>query len=237
MHPFVQALQEHFIAHKNLEKAEPMARYMKNHFPFLGIQTPERRQLLKDIIQIHTLPDPKDFQIIVRELWDLPEREFQAVALDIMQKYKKHINETHIPFLEELIVTKSWWDSVDSIVPTFLGNIFLKHPELISAYIPKWIASDNIWLQRAAILFQLKYKQKMDEELLFWIIGQLHSSKEFFIQKAIGWVLREYAKTKPDVVWEYVQNNELAPLSKREAIKHIKENYGINNEKIGETLS
>ncbi|MCV5062626.1 DNA alkylation repair protein, partial [Escherichia coli] len=120
--------------------------------------------------------------------------------------------------------TKSWWDSVDSIVPTFLGDIFLKHPELISAYIPKWIASDNIWLQRAAILFQLKYKQKMDEELLFWIIGQLHSSKEFFIQKAIGWVLREYAKTNPDVVWEYVQNNELAPLSKREAIKHIKQN-------------
>ena len=103
-----------------------------------------------------------------------------------MQKYKKHINETHIPFLEELIVTKSWWDSVDSIVPTFLGDIFLKHPELISAYIPKWIASDNIWLQRAAILFQLKYKQKMDEELLFWIIGQLHSSKEFFIQKRLA---------------------------------------------------
>lgn len=77
----------------------------------------------------------------------------------------------------------------------------------------------------------------MDEELLFWIIGQLHSSKEFFIQKAIGWVLREYAKTKPDVVWEYVQNNELASLSKREAIKHIKQNYGINHEKIGETLS
>lgn len=119
MHPFVKALQEHFTAHQNPEKAEPMARYMKNHFLFLGIQTPERRQLLKDIIQIHTLPDQKDFQIIIRELWDLPEREFQAAALDIMQKYKKHINETHIPFLEELIVTKSWWDSVDSIVPTF----------------------------------------------------------------------------------------------------------------------
>ena len=77
MHPFVKTLQEHFIAHKNPEKAEPMARYMKNHFPFLGIQTPERRQLLKDVIQIHTLPDPKDFQIIVRELWDLPERNFR----------------------------------------------------------------------------------------------------------------------------------------------------------------
>ena len=101
---------------------------------------------------------------------------------------------------------------------------------MISAYIPKWIASDNIWLQRAAILFQLKYKQKMDEELLlgYWTTTFF---ERIFHSKAIGWVLREYAKTKPDVVWEYVQNNELAPLSRREAIKHIKENYGINNEK------
>ncbi|MGR5981182.1 DNA alkylation repair protein [Bacillus cereus] len=99
MHPFVKALQEHFTANQNPEKAEPMARYMKNHFPFLGIQTPERRQLLKDVIQIHTLPDPKDFQIIVRELWDLPEREFQAAALDMMQKYKKAYKRNAYPLL------------------------------------------------------------------------------------------------------------------------------------------
>ncbi|PEB50532.1 DNA alkylation repair protein [Bacillus pseudomycoides] len=222
MHPFVNALQQHFLAHQNPEKAEPMARYMKNHFPFLGIQSPERRKLLREVIQVHNLPDKEDLQIIIRELWALPEREFQAVSLDILQKYKKYLDETHIPFLEELIVTKSWWDSVDGIVPTFLGGIFLKHPEMISIYIPKWTASENIWLQRAAILFQLKYKQQTDEKLLFSIIGQLKSSKEFFIQKAIGWVLREYAKTSPHVVWEYVQNNELAPLSKREAIKHIR---------------
>ena len=222
MHPFVNALQQHFLAHQNPEKAEPMARYMKNHFPFLGIQSPERRKLLREVIQVHNLPEKEDLQIVIRELWALPEREFQAVSLDILQKYKKYLDEAHIPFLEELIVTKSWWDTVDGIVPTFLGGIFLKHPEMISIYIPKWIASENIWLQRAAILFQLKYKQQTDEKLLFSIIGQLKSSKEFFIQKAIGWVLREYAKTSPHVVWEYVQNNELAPLSKREAIKHIR---------------
>ncbi|MEY8350669.1 DNA alkylation repair protein [Bacillus cereus] len=227
MHPFVEALQKHFIAHQNPEKAEPMARYMKNHFPFLGIQTPERRQLLREVIQVHKLPDKEEFQIVIRELWSLPEREFQAAALDLLQKYKKHLDKTQIPFLEELIITKSWWDSVDGIVPTFLGTIFLKHPEEISTYIPKWIASENIWLQRSAILFQLKYKKQMDENLLFSIIGQLKSSKEFFIQKAIGWVLREYAKTSPNVVWEYVQNNELAPLSKREAIKHIRATMSV----------
>lgn len=222
MHSFVTALQQHFIAHQNPEKAEPMARYMKYHFPFLGIQAPERRQLLREVLQLHALPDKTEFPIIIRELWALPEREFQAVALDILQKYKKHFDDTHIPFLEELITTKSWWDSVDGIVPSFLGTIFLKHPDAIQTYIPKWVASENIWLQRAAILFQLKYKEQTDEELLFSIIEQLRHSKEFFVQKAIGWVLREYAKTRPNVVWEYVQSTELAPLSKREALKHIR---------------
>ncbi|MGZ9784567.1 DNA alkylation repair protein [Bacillus mycoides] len=230
MHPFVKALQQQFIAHQNPEKAEPMAHYMKNHFPFLGIQTPERRKLLREVIQVHKLPDKEDFQTVIRELWDLPEREFQAAALDLLQKYKKHLDKTHIPFLEELIITKSWWDSVDGIVPTSLGSIFLKHPEAIQTYIPKWIASENIWLQRSAILFQLKYKEQMDEKLLFSIIGQLKSSKEFFIQKAIGWVLREYAKTSPDAVWEYVQNHELAPLSKREAIKHIRSTMSTSSD-------
>lgn len=218
MHPFVKTLQEHFIAHKNPEKAEPMARYMKNHFPFLGIQTPERRQLLKDVIQIHTLPDPKDFQIIVRELWDLPEREFQAAALDIMQKYKKHINETHIPFLEELIVTKSWWDTVDSIVPTFLGNIFLQHPELISAYLPKWIASDNIWLQRAAILFQLKYKQKMDEELLFGLLDNYILRKNFSFKKRLD---GSFANMQKQIPMSFGNTCKITSLPRSAGVKQL----------------
>ncbi len=88
MHPFVETLHQQFLAHQNSEKAEPMARYMKKHFPFLGIQTPKRRTLLRDVIQTHSLPDKNDFQIIIRELWSLPEREFQSAALDLLQKYK-----------------------------------------------------------------------------------------------------------------------------------------------------
>lgn len=222
MHPFTVSLQKHFEAHRNREKAEPMERYMKNHFPFLGIQTPERKQLFREVLQSTEAPKAVDLPIIVRELWALPEREFQMLALTLLDKYRKHLDETYIPLLEELITTKSWWDSVDMLASHFIGLILKAHPHLIETYMQKWMASNNMWLQRTCLLFQLKYKEKTDTKLLFSLIEQLSHSKEFFIQKAIGWALREYAKTNPQAVWEFVQTHELAPLSKREATKHIK---------------
>ncbi|PEA53730.1 DNA alkylation repair protein [Bacillus pseudomycoides] len=222
MHPFTESLQKHFEAHRNREKAEPMERYMKNHFPFLGIQTPERKQLFREVLQSTEAPKVADFPIIVRELWALPEREFQMLALTLLDKYRKHLDETHIPLLEELITTKSWWDSVDMLASHFVGLILSKHSDVIESYVQKWMASNNMWLQRTCLLFQLKYKEKTDIQLLFSLTRQLSHSKEFFIQKAIGWTLREYAKTNPQAVWEFVQTHDLAPLSKREATKHIK---------------
>ncbi|PEZ06055.1 DNA alkylation repair protein [Bacillus sp. AFS018417] len=222
MHPFTESLQKHFEAHRNREKAEPMERYMKNHFPFLGIQTPERKQLFREVSQNTEAPKGAELPVILRELWALPEREFQMLALTLLDKYRKHLKETHLPLLEELITTKSWWDSVDMLASHFVGLILAAHPHLIEPYVQKWMASNNMWLQRTCLLFQLKYKEKTDMKLLFSLIEQLSHSKEFFIQKAIGWVLREYAKTNPKAVWEFVQTHHLAPLSKREAIKHIK---------------
>lgn len=223
MHPFTESLQKHFEAHRNREKAESMERYMKNHFPFLGIQTPERKQLFREVLQNNEVPKAAELPVILHELWALPEREFQMVALTLLDKYRKQLNETHLPLLEELITTKSWWDSVDMLASHFVGLILAAHPHLIEPYVQKWMASDNMWLQRTCLLFQLKYKEKTDTKLLFSLIEQLSHSKEFFIQKAIGWVLREYAKTNPEAVWEFVQTHHLAPLSKREAIKHIKD--------------
>ncbi|MGG0186849.1 DNA alkylation repair protein [Bacillus rhizoplanae] len=223
MHPFTESLQKHFEAHRNREKAEPMERYMKNHFPFLGIQTPERKQLFREVSQNTEVPKVAELPVILRELWALPEREFQMLALTLLDKYRKHLNETHLPLLEDLITTKSWWDSVDMLASHFVGLILAAHPHLIEPYVQKWMASNNMWLQRTCLLFQLKYKEKIDMKLLFSLIEQLSHSKEFFIQKAIGWVLREYAKTNPKAVWEFVQIHHLAPLSKREGIKHIKE--------------
>ncbi|MCP8969807.1 DNA alkylation repair protein [Ectobacillus ponti] len=225
MHPFVQAVQTHFEQHRNPEKAEPMARYMKNQYLFLGIQTPERKVLLKECLQQYGTPGFAELPQVVRELWDLPEREYPIVALDLLEKHHKQLDSSFLPLLEYIITTKSWWDTVDYIAARLVGLIFAKESACIAAYIPKWMNSGNMWLQRTAILFQLKYKESTDTALLFSLIEQLSGSKEFFIQKAIGWALREYAKTDADAVWQFVQSHDLAPLSKREAIKHIKAQY------------
>ncbi len=222
MHPYVQALQSHFEAHRNLEKAEPMAKYMKNLFPFLGIQAPDRTKLLREFLKEHGKPKSDDIEIIVRELWSLPEREYHYIALGLLEKSIKKADESIVPLLEYMITTKSWWDTVDYLATRLVGVLFAAHPSLIDTYIPKWMASGNMWLQRISILFQLKYKDKTDPKLLFSLMEQLSRSKEFFIQKAIGWALREYAKTAPEAVLQFVETHTLAPLSKREGLKHLK---------------
>jgi 3-methyladenine DNA glycosylase AlkD len=154
-------------------------------------------------------------------LWDLPEREYHKAALDILEKAKKELTKEDMSWLSSLIVKKSWWDTVDVLSPHIMGYMFSIHGELIQSYADKWIEDENIWLQRSAILYQLKYKDKTDEERLFRYILRRANSDEFFVQKAIGWILREYAKTRPENVRTFVANHYLKPLSKREALKHL----------------
>jgi 3-methyladenine DNA glycosylase AlkD len=222
MHPYVQALQAHMEPHRNPEQAEPMANYMKGLFPFLGIKTPEREALTREFTKLHGLPDMDELDMIVRELWLLPDREYACIALHLLSKHAKMFDREHAALLEHLIVTRSWWDTVDAIAATLVGNLFTKYPDLIERYAEAWIASDNIWLQRSAILFQLKYKGRTDVDRLFRYVTHCSSSKEFFIQKGIGWALREYAKTDPDQVRQFVEDTPLAALSRREALKHLK---------------
>ena len=143
-------------------------------------------------------------------------------ALGLYDKRKKQLKQEEIPFLEYLITTKSWWDTVDYISPHLIGALFMKKPEVIEHSIQRWLDSDNLWLQRSAILFQLKYKDKTDTKLLFSIIEACANSKEFFIRKAIGWALREYSKTNPEAVLTFVQTHSLSPLSEREALRIIR---------------
>ncbi|WP_249336658.1 DNA alkylation repair protein [Sporosarcina sp. Marseille-Q4063] len=217
-----KGIVEKFEANRNAEQAGPMAAYLKNHFTFLGIKSPQRKQLLREYFAEYALPEPERLFEEVWKLYELPEREYQYAAFALLEKMKKYLSVEDLPELRRLIETKSWWDSVDSIAPKFVGDIVKADPARGEKVMMEWSQSDNMWTNRAAILCQLKFKQAMNSDLLFEIIRQHMRSNEFFIQKAIGWVLREYAKTNPEVVKTFVAEHPLKPLSKREALKHFK---------------
>lgn len=202
------------------EKAPQMAAYMKNKFPFLGIQKPQRQQLTKEFIKEAKKGKTVDWDI-VNMLWDLPEREFQYLAVDYLIALKDYIKAEDIERIEKLITTKSWWDTVDAIASIIVGQMCRNYPELIESHIMEWAVSSNIWLARTAILFQLKYKENTNINLLNKIIMENSEQKEFFITKAIGWVLREYSKTNKEWVREFIRNNTLQPLSIKEGSKYI----------------
>ena len=207
---------------RNEQLAEPMKAYMKHHFPFLGIKSPERKEILKTFFSEHEIPEKPELLEEVWEIYQLREREYQYAAIALLNKKIKLLNTNDLVFIEKLIVEKSWWDSVDSIAPTIVGHIVKKDRQSGDQIMLKWSDSDNMWLNRAAILHQLKYKAATNEKILIEIILKHTNSNEFFIQKAIGWVLREYAKTNAAFVQQFVTSHELKPLSKREALKHFK---------------
>jgi len=198
-----------------------MKAYMKNKFEYLGIKTPERRELSKPYLTKDTLPPVEQLWSITQEFWTLPEREYQYFAMGLCTKYLKFIEKDWISHYETLIINKSWWDTVDFIAATLVGHYFKTFPYQIPLITEKWMQSGNLWLQRSCLLFQLKYKEETDTNLLVSFIKPLADSKEFFIAKAIGWALREYAKSNSDWVLNFVQHNTLQPLSKREAIRRI----------------
>lgn len=222
MHTYTQSLQALLSQHANPADAGPMAQYMRNQFSFLGIKTPARSALLKTFSAEHGLPPLADLEMIVRDLWQLPEREYQYSALTLLSKLEKKLPPDFITALEYLIVTKSWWDTVDTLAGNVLATHFGRFPQVRDEMIARWRASDNFWLRRTTLLFQLSYKTNTDTDLLFALIRENLDADEFFIQKAIGWALREYSKTDATAVTQFVAATPLAPLSAREALKWLK---------------
>lgn len=218
---YIENLAKIYSTHQNPENALAMKKYMRNQFEFFGIKTPQRNILDKQFLSTEGLPHYEDLSIILKILWQKPEREFQYFGMVLMEKFIKKIQEEDVLLLEWLITHKSWWDTVDLIASHLVGGYFKKYPQNISTQTQQWMKSENIWLQRTCILFQLQYKDKIDVDLLFDLIEELKEKKEFFIQKAIGWALRQLSKTKPALVQNFVENSALAKLSTKEALKHI----------------
>jgi 3-methyladenine DNA glycosylase AlkD len=210
---------ELFYENKNEELAIPMAKYMKNKFPFLGIKKPEREELSRKFLKERKKDKEVDWNFIFK-CYDLPEREFQYLAISYMDAVKKQFTVKDMDKIERVITTKSWWDSVDSI-SHIVGHICLKYKDAREKYVEKWIYSENIWLKRVSILFQLKYKEKTDTEFLTKAILNNSETNEFFVDKAIGWALREYSKTNKKWVSDFINNHKLSKLSVREGGKYI----------------
>jgi 3-methyladenine DNA glycosylase AlkD len=221
MHPYVKSIYVLFTRHADPQKAAPMKRYMRDQFEYLGIKVPEMGKLLKQVIQEHGLPPLVDLDPILRDLWALPQREFQYVANGLLERFEGQLPPEFIETLEYLLVTKSWWDTVDTIATGTLGVHFKCFPKVRKKYLAKWRKSDNFWLRRAIILFQLGYKEDTDFGLLCDIIRENLGSQEFFINKAIGWALRQYTRIDPQGVRNFVAETPLHPLSVREALKWL----------------
>jgi len=229
MTAYVDALIGLYHAHANPANAAPMKAYMRDQFEYLGIKTPERRTLFKEFLNTHGLPEGNELEEVLLALWALPEREFQYTAIGLLGKFEKQLPPVFIDTLETLLVTKSWWDTVDSLAAGAVGSHFLRSPEIKEKALTKWLHSDNFWLRRTCILHQLNYKEKTDFTLMKEIITENLGSKEFFINKAIGWALRQYSRVDAEGVRQFVAVTPLAPLSAREALKWLERQKNKKN--------
>ena len=202
------------------EYAQKQINYLKNHFDFYGLNAPNWLRLSKVFFEEYGVFEDEELKTFVRLCFDEPQRELHYIAIEMTQKQLKKQPQEFIYFLEELILTKSWWDSVDWLAKLVAAH-FTRFPHQISPITEGWIQHENMWLQRMAITCHRYFKAKTDESMLFDYVRRTAHSKEFFIQKGSGWALREYAKINPSAVISFCKTTELAALTRREALKHL----------------
>ncbi len=197
-----------------------MAAYMKGIAPFFGVPAPQRRVIQREVFAGWN-PDERDAIEFATGAWRVDERELQYAGCDLLERTVQRASAELLPTLEQLITTKSWWDTVDALARS-VGGLVLRYPDLGNE-MDRWIGSDDIWVARVAIIHQLRFKTATNADRLFGYCERRASDTEFFVRKAIGWALREYAKTDPNAVREFVTTHErsLSGLSKREALKHL----------------
>ncbi|WP_046756733.1 DNA alkylation repair protein [Kordia jejudonensis] len=219
---FVHKLQETFKANANVDNQQQMEAYMRNLFVFHGIKAPVRKQLTKELVAAYKPFLQEHIREVVTQLYNLPQREYHYTAMELYQKFlNKKYDLKDGRFFTGLITTHSWWDTVDFLAKHVFGKYLLQFPEQKRKMLDFYSESENMWLNRSAILYQLSYKNETDEAELFKQCTLHKDSDEFFIQKAIGWALREYGKVQPEAVLHFVKSTQLKELSKREAIRRL----------------
>ncbi len=205
---------------KDSQQAVKMSAYMKDRFEFLGIPKPKLKEVEKPYLKEGRSLKDIDWDF-VNICWNKNYREAQYVAIDYLSMNSKKLTGKDLKSLENIIISKSWWETVDSI-DGLVGGIVMKNKELEEMMV-QWSVCDNIWKRRVAIDFQQKYKEKTNSTLLERIICNNLESSEFFINKAIGWSLRDYSKVNPEWVRNFIEKykNRMAPLSVKEGSKYL----------------
>ena len=205
-------------------RAAPMQAYMKSAMPYYGVPAPVLRSLCKRLFNEHPLSTTTEWRAASLALWrqaEFREERYAAISLTSHPLYRSWQTLATLPMYEEMIVTGAWWDYVDTIATHQLGGLLKSYPEQMRAKMLQWSRSRNLWKRRGAILCQLHFKHETDLDLLYTCMEPALDSKEFFLQKAIGWALRQHAWTDPAEVRRYCATHELCKLSRREALKNI----------------
>jgi len=218
---YYHQIQTTFIAQANAENANAMRSYMRDQFDFLGIKTPLRRALIKDLGKVDF--NLTDLEQLVRALWLLPQREYQYAAIDLLATHKKKVDVSQLCLLLGLAQEKSWWDSVDGLASVTNDILFASRAQESQLHMDEAVKHPNMWVRRIAMIHQLGWRLETDQTRLFGYAQALAHEEDFFIRKAIGWALRDYARWQPDAVAEFVEihRSQLSNLSVREALKHF----------------
>jgi len=216
-------VQGELSARADPAKAGPMAAYMKTAMPFYGIPTPERREVARALRRSYPPMTNDEYRRQVLALWGLPHREEKYLAIGVAISNKEFIGKQNLDLYERLIREGQWWDFVDGVAADLVGAVLASDRLEIAPAMRRWIDDPDMWIRRTAILSQIRHKANTDERMLFDFCRRRANEKEFFIRKAIGWALREYAKVEPTAVRGFLASHgqKLSGLSVREAAKHL----------------
>lgn len=219
---FVHAVKAALVPLADPTRAVAMKAYMRNRFEYLGIGTPERRAALKPLHAHFKPTSVAEVRRIAESLWAQSEREYQYAAIGLLDRQSKHFQLADVEWLLELVQQKSWWDTVD-VLAKIIGSVVRRAGEDGQQRMDQALAATDFWVRRIALLHQLGWREATDTERLFRYALALAHEKEFFIRKAIGWSLRDYAWHNPEAVQQFLttHGSQLSPLSQREAAKNL----------------
>lgn len=219
----VGLVREGLAAAADPEKAGPMAAYLKTDMPFYGVQKAGRTPVVREAIRTFPPANQAEYELGVRSLWSLPHREEKYVALGYARGFPTYVSMASMTLYRDLVVDGAWWDLVDETATKLVGAVLAKERPSATPLINHWVPAPDLWLRRTAIICQIGHKTETDTDLLERACVENVGDNDFFIRKAIGWALREYAKTDPSFVIGFVRTNEdgMSALSRREACKHL----------------